>query len=496
MHIVHLTTELALIAKVGGLGDVTSGLSKALTEAGEQTEVILPFYDHLDRSKLEELNVEMEGLLSYEDMSPYPNKVYTAKYHGISLTLIEPDEPKNYFKRGVIYGEEDDLFRFTYFTKVAMEYLLKSGKHPDVLHVHDWLTCLAAPLYHEVYQSLGLKIGGIITTIHNMKYQGICSPDELARIGLHMDHLLTQDKMQDHSEPNKLNILKGGLTYSDYITTVSMTYAKEIQGNEGFGLESVLVKRKEKLVGILNAIDTSYWNPKTDPFLAKNYSVHDELSNVEEAKIENRKALYEKIKLDYDPAMLFTCISRLAKQKGPEMIYFAIEYVLSKGGQFVLLASTPEPELKKEFYSLAESYADNPHVHFHFLFDEALAHITYAAADCILIPSLFEPCGLTQMIALRYGTIPIVHKVGGLSDTIFDIDHEEIPKEKRNGYTFDFPSNESLQWSIDRAFENHRKHPEKWHLMQKNGFQKDWSWKSPAQEYLTLYRKINSSKPV
>lgn len=495
MYIVHLTTELAPIAKVGGLGDVVAGLAKALTEAGEQIEVILPFYDHLDRLKLENLKVEMEGLLSYEDHSPYPNKIYSATYEGISLILIEPEEPKKYFKRGVIYGEEDDLFRFSYFTQAALEYLLKAGKHPDVLNLHDWLTALAAPLYHEVYKSLGLKIQGIITTIHNMKYQGICSPDKLARIGLPIDQLLTQNKMQDPSQPNKLNMLKGGLVYSDFVTTVSPTYAQEIQGEEGFGLESLLVKRKDKLQGILNGIDTSYWNPETDPFLIKNYSPQEQdLSLIEEAKVENREALYDKLKMDYDSAMLFTCITRLAKQKGPEMICFAIEYILSKGGQFVLLGSTPEPELKKEFYSLAEAYQDNPHVHFHFLFDEKLAHLAYAAADSILIPSLFEPCGLTQMIALRYGTIPIVHKVGGLSDTVFDIDHTEIPKEKRNGYTFDSPSNESLRWSIDRAFEDYKNHREKWHLMQRNGFGKDWSWKESAKEYLTLYKKIKDQE--
>lgn len=482
MYIVHLTTELAPLAKVGGLGDVVSGLSKGLIEGGVRVEVILPFYDHLDRSQLENLKVEKGEWLF---------KVYSAQYQGISLILIEPEKPAKSLKRGVIYGEEDDLLRFSYFTNAAMHYLLKAGKHPDVLHVHDWLTSLAPPLYHEIYKSMGLKIGGIVITIHNMKYQGICTPEELSPIGLHRKHLLKQDKMEDHSEPGKLNLLKGGLIYSDFITTVSPTYAIEIQKEEGFGLQSVLIKRKDKLVGILNGIDTSYWNPETDPFLVQNYSPNDELQEIEEGKIKNRKALYAKLKLDYDPAMLFTSISRLAKQKGPEMIKFGIEYVLAKGGQFILLGVAPEPELKNEFYTLAEEYRDNPHVHFHFLFDERLAHLTYAAADCILIPSLFEPCGLTQMIALRYGTIPIVHKVGGLSDTVFDIDHTEIPNEKRNGYTFDCPSNDSLRWSIDRAFEDHKNHPEKWHLMQKNGFHKDWSWKKPAAEYLSLYQKIN-----
>ena len=494
MYIVHLTTELSPIVKVGGLGDVTAGLSKALKESGEKVEVILPFYDHINQKTLKNLKVDMEDLISYEEMNTCKNTIWSAEHEGISLLLIEPHEEANYFKRGVIYGEEDDLLRFAYFTKAAMEYLLKRGKHPDILNLHDWLTTLAAPLYYEMYQSLGLKIGGIITTIHNMKYQGVCSPEKLDRIGLHTKHLLKQDKLQDHLNPEKLNLLKGGLIYSDFLTTVSPTYAKEIQGKEGFGLEHILVKRKENLQGVLNGIDTSYWNPETDPFIEKNYSANgSHLDKVKEAKIENRKALYSEIKMDYDPALLFTCISRIVQQKGPEMIRFGIEYVLKKGGQFILLGSTPEPNLKVEFHSLAKEYQDNPYVYFHFLFDEKLAHLTYAAADCILIPSLFEPCGLTQMIALRYGTIPIVHKVGGLNDTVFDVDHEEIPMEKRNGYTFDFPSNESLSWSIDRAFEHHKNDLKKWHLMQKNGFTKDWSWKEPAQEYLDLYRSVHTN---
>lgn len=488
MYIIHLTTELSPIAKVGGLGDVASGLSKALVQEGEKVEVILPFYDHIDRKLLKNLTVEMDKLRSFEEMEEVKNTVWSATFDGIPLILIEPHSEAGYFERGVIYGEKDDLFRFTYFTKTALEFLMKSERRPDILNLHDWLTALAAPLYHEVYASLGLKVGKIMTTIHNMKYQGVCSPPKIERLGLKTEHLLKKDKMQDTKEPQKLNILKGALIYSDILTTVSPTYAKEIQGKEGFGLESILTEKREKLRGILNGIDTSYWNPTTDPLLEKNYpSDGKDLKSILEAKMVNRKALQKKLGMDYDPAPLFISVTRLVKQKGPEMIRFGIEYVLKKGGQFILLGSTPEPSLKEEFYHLAEEYRDNPHVHFHFIFDEELAHLTFAAADCILIPSLFEPCGLTQMIALRYGTIPIVHKVGGLSDTIFDIDHEDIPIEKRNGYTFDFPSEDSLRWSIDRAFEHHKNDPKKWKQMLKNGFQRDWSWKTPALEYLKAY---------
>ena len=184
---------------------------------------------------------------------------------------------------------------------------------------------------------------------------------------------------------------------------------------------------------------------------------------------------------------MFACITRLAKQKGPEMIRFGIEHTIRKGGQFILLGSTPEISIKKEFFDLAKKYEKNPNIHFHFKFDEKLAHLIYSSADCILVPSIFEPCGLTQMIALRYGTIPIVHNIGGLKDTIFDIDNNSIPIEMRNGYTFSDPSFESLRESIDRAFSD-LDNVEKWSEMVRNGFNRDWSWKVPALEYLKIYR--------
>jgi len=417
------------------------------------------------------------------------NRIWSAEVDSTKLLLIEPQN--NTFNRGVIYGEEDDDLRFIYFTCTAMEYLLKANKHPDVLHLHDWLTALAAPLYYEKYKSLGLKVGGIMTSIHNMKYQGVCSPKGLSSIGLNPDPLLKQNKLQDHSKPDKINLLKGALIYSDSLTTVSPSYSDEIKGKEGFGLGLLLEESSDKLKGILNGIDTNYWNPETDPFLKTNYPAHfTSLEEIHTAKKANRQALSTRLKMDFSPRPLFTCITRLVQQKGPKMIRFGLEYTLKKGGQFILLASTPEKEVKEEFHALAEEYIDNPNVHLHFVYDEQLAHLTFAAADCILLPSLFEPCGLTQMIALRYGTIPIVHKVGGLKDTISDIDDDDFPTDQRNGYTFDFPSNDSLRHSIDRAFEHHKNNPKKWECMLKNGFSRDWSWKNPALEYLKIYRSF------
>jgi len=491
MYIVHVATELAPIAKVGGLGDMIQGLGKALAKEGEQVEVILPFYNTIDKKKLKNLKVEIEKLPSFENMGECQNTIWSADVDGLKLILVEPHHEKGYFNRGKIYGEEDDLLRFIYFSRAALEYLLKSGKEPDILNLHDWLTGLCAPLYKEIYQSLGLKIKKVITTIHNMQYQGQCAPEKLAAIGLHPESLLKKDKLQDHKKPERMNLLKGAIVYSDFLTTVSPSYAEEIKGEKGYGLGPLLIENASKFKGILNGIDTEYWNPATDLFLTEKYmSDPSYVEEMIEAKKANRKHLSKLIHIEYDKAPLFSVVTRLVKQKGPELIKHGVEYSLKKGGQFILLGTSFEDDVRTEFFALSEEYRDNPHIHFHFEYDEALAHQTYASSDFILIPSLFEPCGLTQMISLRYGTIPIVHKVGGLKDTIFDIDHEDIPVEKRNGYTFDFPSKDSLSWSIDRAFEHFKHDTKKKMTILKNGLKHDWSWKSSALSYLELYHLV------
>ena len=492
MYIVHVTTEFTPIAKVGGLADVIAGLSKALKKQGATVEVILPFYSHICREKLKYLEVAMEEIAPHDQLLPWKNTIWSAQYEEISLLLIALDRRSTYFTRGVIYGEQDDIPRFTYFTHTALEYLYQRKKTPDILHLHDWLTTLAAPLYRKIYQPKGWKIGKIVTTIHNMHYQGICSPQKLMWNNCHTNYLMRCTALRDLANPQKINLLKGGLVYSDFLTTVSPTYSRQIQGQEGFGLESLLQQKNNILQGILNGIDTEEWNPATDRFLQPPYIADGEdLDGVRKGKRQNRSFLYSKWKMAGDDSTpLVACISRIVHQKGPELIRFGIDYVLKKGGNFILLGSTLESRLKKEFQILAKQYQDNPHIHCHFLFDEALAHLTYASADCILIPSLFEPCGLTQMIALRYGTIPIVHKVGGLNDTIFDVDHDKSATHQKNGYAFVSPSKKSLAIAIDRAFDDYKNKHHKWRVMQKNGLTTDWSWTVPAQKYLQLYRSI------
>jgi starch synthase len=485
MYVIFITPELAPIAKVGGLGDVVHGLSKTLKQEGVKVEIILPYYDLIDKDKLKELKVDYENLLSYEDMEECKNTVYSAKSDGIDVFLIQPHDRHGYFSRKAIYGGEDEQDRFIYFCRAALEYLLKKGKHLDVLHINDWMTALVAPLYRDRYSSLGLKVKGILIALHNLLHQGVCYPEKLTKIGMKGEAYLRVDKMQDHKKPERLNLLKGGILYSDAVTTVSPTYSKEIKEDQGFGLESLLNEEQKKLHGILNGIDYSYWNPETDPYLKKRYLPDpSNLGPVIKAKKANRKALTKQFHMAESKAPLVTCITRIVKQKGPKLIHHGLEYALQKGGQFFLIGTIQEKDLESEFHALRDTYLDNTNVHIHLGFNEELAHLVYAAADMILIPSLFEPCGLTQMIALRYGTLPIVHKVGGLADTVFD---------EKNGYTFDCPSELALSRAIDRAFNHFAHEREKWEAMMQHGLSQDFSWRASASKYLELYHEIAKS---
>ena len=490
MHIVHITSELAPFAKAGGLGDMVQGLCTVLSKENE-VSIFLPFYDLIDRSQLKKLKKLPTTLMTYENCHQVENSVYCALEKGVNIYLFEPHGEKKYFERGKIYGEKDDIERFLHFCFASLQYLLNQEKQIDILHLHDWITGSCAPLYKERFQALGLKVGKVITTIHNMCYQGETKGTFFPKMGLSLKNLLTHEKMQDHKKSDHLNLLKGSITYSDGLTTVSPTYEKEIMETWGFGLAPFLKKHQEKLKGILNGIDTAFWNPETDPFLQQNY--RPDFSHIEKifnAKKTNSLALSKKTGLENNSQPLFACITRLVEQKGPDLIRYAIDSILQKGGRFILVASTPEESLREEFLKLQQTYEKNSSIFFYFGFDEKLAHLTFSAADALIVPSLFEPCGITQMIAMRYGTIPIVHAVGGLKDTIFDIDEAGVKDIKRNGYTFSSPTKEGILSSIDRAF-NHFFHArEKWLLMLKNGLSTDLSWKASVLAYLDFYHDI------
>lgn len=496
MHIIHIASELAPIAKVGGLGDVIYGLSKELVKLGHTVEIILPKYDCLHYSKLEDLKVEQLELWTIDGSQQFNNTIWSAKMENLQITLIEPHHPSYFFSRGAIYGQPDDIDRFLYFSRIALEYLHKKQKTADILHVHDWPTAIIPALYREVFYSQGLRVGGTMLTIHNLEHQGKCSPLNLNRIGLNGEQALSADRMQDPYSPTLVNILKGGIAYADHITTVSPNYLKEILTPEGgCGLHLTLQKHRNKLSGILNGIDEHFWNPEVDHHLTKEYPTHapmdvEKFRMTLQGKAANRKHVRTHLRMDQSKKPIVTCVTRLVTQKGPHLIKHAIDRTLEKGGQFILLGSNHHSSIHDEFVSLQKKLAGNRNVAIQLDKDEALAHLIYAAADMFIIPSLFEPCGLTQMIALRYGTVPIARMTGGLVDTVFDIDTSNKPAHIRNGYTFDFPDAAGVNWALDRAITCWKTDIRKWHNLMQNGMAIDFSWRHAAPEYLAAYQKI------
>ncbi len=493
MYIAHICSELAPIAKVGGLADVVYGLAKAHAKVGHQVEIILPKYARIDYSFLTELKVDYSDLWSFEGYQRYSNTIWSAKLDSIKIFLIESSHPGHYFDREDIYGYEDDVDRFIYFVRTALEYLFKSIKHPDILHLHDWPTALAPAMYQDMYLPLGMPKCRTILTIHNLEHQGRCSPRTLSKAGLRAEGYLSPDKMQDPYSPITINLLKGGIQYADAVTTVSPTYEKEIQTPEGgCGLDAVMRKASSKLSGILNGIDPDVWDPTTDSHLVKRYettviSSDEDFQKIARAKQENKRFLQTYFGMEETEAPLVTCITRLVRQKGTALIKECLLRTLELKGQFILLGSSAPPEIEREFIELQRLLATNRHAVIHLNYDEKLAHLLYAGSDLIVIPSLFEPCGLTQIIGLRYGTIPLVRSTGGLVDTVFDIDTSLLPIEQRNGFTFDFPDVSGVHWALDRAINYKQTKPELWQKLMRNAMSADYSWDRAAKEYLQIY---------
>lgn len=492
MHIVHFTSELAPIAKVGGLGDVVYGLCKELVRLGHKVEIILPKYDTLRYDLLKNLKVCYRELWSYEGPYRYNNTIWSCEMEGLTIFLIEPHHPRYFFHRGTIYGCEDDIDRFLYFSRAAMEFLYKSGKTPDALHLHDWPTAIIPLLLKDMYIDLGMKPIRTLLTLHNLEHQGRCPTKSLSEIGLRGEEYLSPDLLQDPEKLPLLNLLKGGIAYSDRLSTVSPSYEQEIQTLEGgHGLSSFIQKHKKKLKGILNGIDEDFWNPEKDPNLEENFPAHApfstmQIEHIEACKIKNKLALQKKLSLPETSKPLAACISRLVPQKAPHLIAATFRYILEKGGQCVILGSIHDPEILEIFSELKQTTSSNGIIILEY--DEALSHLIYGASDFFIVPSLFEPCGLTQMIALRYGSIPIVRNTGGLKDTVFDIDTSTEPASERNGFTFEQPTEKELQKALSRALHLWKTDRKKWINLRMQGMSKDHSWKRAALEYLKLYQ--------
>lgn len=487
LHIVHIAAEMAPVAKVGGLGDVVAGLGKALQKKGHLVEIILPKYDCMDYSRVKKLKVLDMQIDSYFDGQLFKNKVWLGTVEGLPVYFIEPHHPAKFFWRGQFYGEGDDFRRFTFFSRAALEFLLQSGKKPDIIHCHDWQTAFVAPMYWDIYAPQGLNSARIAFTCHNFEYQGTESATALASCGLDVQQLNRPDRMQDNFRHDRVNSVKGGIVFSNIVTTVSPTYAEEVRASEGGrGLHLTLAAHSKKFFGILNGIDTEAWDPSTDPLLDFQYSANDL-----NGKAENKAALRKFLGLAVSDARipLIGCITRIVPQKGVHLIRHAIYRTLECGGQFVLLGFSPIPHIQREFEGIANQFCEHPSIRLILKYDEVLSHYVYGASDIFIIPSIFEPCGLTQMIAMRYGSIPVARRTGGLNDSVFDVDDETIPAKVTNGFTFSAADEQGLNHALDRAITYYRKKPNWWLELVKKVMTIDFSWDSSATQYEELYEK-------
>ena len=486
MYIVMVTPECAPVAKVGGLADVVQGLSRELERRGNAVEIILPMYDCMRYDRIWGLQKTCGDLwVPYHDQF-FHCDVYFGFVDGLKCFFIDSHSYKNFFKRGTFYGHHDDPERFAFFSRAALEFMLKTNKHPDIIHCHDWQTGLVPELLFDMYKYMGMTHPRVCYTLHNLKHQGITGEHILRQVGLNPANYNRQERLQDHSHHGAFNLMKGGIVYSNFVTTVSPRYAWEIKHSDlGYGLQHTLHVHGNKFGGVLNGIDYNVWNPEIDPHIACRYAI-DTIDD----KYKNKEALRHRLLLRQDYKPIVAVVSRLDHQKGVELIRHAIHYSLANGCQFVLLGSSPDHAINHDFWHIKHSLNDNPDCHLEISYDENLAHLIYAGADMLLIPSTFEPCGLTQMISMKYGTVPVVRSTGGLADTVFDADYAPRPYHERPGYVFNDLSTEGLESALRRAIGMWYGYPQYFRELMVNGMRYDYSWSNPGRDYNLIYDYI------
>ena len=491
MKITMIASECAPVAKVGGLADVVIGLASDLMRRGNEVEIILPKYDCL---RFDQIGAFTK---MYEDLwAPWFNyavkcTVWSGMAHGgCKCFFIEPHSRDNFFNRGAVYGSPDDTMRFAFFSKAAMEFLLKSGRRPDIIHCHDWPTGLVPVLLDEIYKSIGMDSTKVCFTIHNFRHQGLAGANVLHAIGLgRPEYFLRPDRLEDIAHRNALNFIKGGIVYSSFITSVSPQYAWEAKNTEqGCGLGPLLNHYGWKFEGVLNGIDYAFWDPEKDTLIPMNYSLKSL-----EGKYAVKKLLRKRLGLreDFKPVIAF--IGRLDGQKGIHLIRHCLFYALNHAAQFVLLGTSPDPRITRDFAHLQRQYSGHLDCRIELSFNEELSHLIYAGSDLFVVPSMYEPCGLTQMIALKYGTVPVVRAIGGLVNTVFDRDYSEKPREERNGFTFQHTDANALESALYRALDLWYNRPDDFRALMKNGMRYNFSWEVSGGKYLEIYRKISQS---
>ncbi len=468
MRVLFAAAELAPFAKVGGLGDVAAALPAALSRLGVDVRLAVPKYRGVlaGAGPIAAFDVPVGG--DNRRCTVFEGRLPTAD---VPVYFLGHDP---YFDRSGVYGEggsgyPDELERFTFLSRAALALGPAVGWIPQVIHAHDWHTALIPVSLRS--GTANLRAASVFT-IHNLAYQGRFSQQRAAKLGLN------PAEAQAVARDGEINLLQGAIRTADWITTVSPSYAQEIL-DRGEGLELELRARRNTLIGILNGIDTEVWNPQTDPYLWSPYSVA-RLAG----KGENKRALKQALGLDPAEVPLVGMVSRLAEQKGFDLVIEGFERVLALGIQLVVLGEGDPryasflQQAERRFPGRVRALVE---------FSERWAHRIEAGADIFLMPSRFEPAGLNQLYSLRYGAVPVVRATGGLRDTVQDFDPV---LDRGNGFTFEDYTTEAMLGALRRAVDLWHHDPHAWHRLVVRGMTEDHSWDAPAREYRALYDRI------
>ena len=479
LNIVFIASEATPLAKTGGLADVAGSLPRALQQLGHRLTIILPFYRrHLAaagiRTRPLDQTVEMwaDGI---QRLCP----LHEAMVDGLRFMLVEQDD---LFDREGIYGPpggayEDNLLRYLLFTRVSLEAADLLGEKVDILHCHDWQTGMLPLLLQTQYQhKTNIARAKTVFTIHNLAYQGFFAADWIHRLGIPSHHF----HADDFECYGQINCMKAAIASSHRIATVSPSYAEEILTPEyGCGLDGFLRQHNDKIVGIVNGLDTDSLDPATDSFIAAPFSI-----DAPAGKKKCKLALQRQCGLDEEAtAPLLVMVSRLAEQKGIDLLHASAESWLKQGCQLAILG-TGDPHWEQTLQQMAETHAGR--MFFRAGFDEALARQLYAGGDILLMPSRFEPCGLSQLIAMRYGTVPVVRATGGLKDTVTDY---AAAKSRATGLHFNHATPEAFNAAVEQAIALYR-NPRIWPRLRNNALRRDSSWRASALAFTDLYRQL------
>ncbi|MDE2369336.1 MAG: glycogen synthase GlgA [Burkholderiales bacterium] len=480
MKLLHVAAEVFPLVKTGGLADVVAALPVAQAQQGADVRLLLP--------GLPAVLEAVQGARSVIDIGSCFGalrvRLLLARMPGSRLPVYVVDAPYLYRRGGSPYqddqGEEwpDNLQRFALLGWVAAHLAAEDADPqwaPDIVHAHDWHAAMACAYVAEHAPTRAATV----YTVHNLAFQGLFQMHDWPMLGL-ATRLMSPAGLEFHGQ---LSFMKAGLAFADAVTTVSPSYAREVATHEfGCGLDGVIRGRNEPVVGILNGIDEAVWDPATDPAIARCYDAERM-----DGKRECRLALQREMGLEVDDdALLMTIVSRLTSQKGLDLVLAALPALLAQGVQLAV-QGTGEPALEAAFRMAQQAHPGRVHVHIGY--DEARAHRLVAGADVIAVPSRFEPCGLTQMYGLRYGTLPLVRRVGGLADTVVDATPERQADGSATGFVFDAATAAALEVAISRAVAL-RREPARWRALQATAMASQLSWAGPARAYLALYERL------